>query len=85
MPVLEQDKTMYEMSTSWSRSLVPFHSLSFTLSLTQASLPQQTSPDLNAREGHKSHNPLLQHAVTIEKCLQFLTTCIFRRYNEGLI
>ena len=50
MSVLEQDMTMYEMSPSWSRSLVPFHSLSFTHSLTQASLPQQTSPDLNARD-----------------------------------
>ena len=48
MPVLEQDMTMYEMSPLWSHSLVLFYSLSFTHSLTQASLPQQTSPDLNA-------------------------------------
>ena len=49
MPVLEQDMTMYEMSTSWS------HSLSFSLihSLTQAS----TTADIARSQckGHKSH------------------------------
>ena len=34
VPVLEQDITMYEMSPSWSRSLVPFRSLSFNHSFT---------------------------------------------------
>ena len=34
MHVLEQDMKMYEMRPSWSSSLVPFHSLSFTHSLT---------------------------------------------------
>ena len=35
VPVLEQDITMYEMSPSWPRSLVPFHSHSLTPPLTK--------------------------------------------------
>ena len=51
MPVLEQVMTMYEHFMG-IRSLVPFYSLSFSVSLTHASLQQHnsTSPDLNARD-----------------------------------
>ena len=62
MPVLEQDMTMYEMIPSWSRSLVPFHSLSFTHSGFSTIARTQC-------KGQKSHNP---HAVTIDKSLRFL-------------
>ena len=54
MPVLDEDMKMYEMSPSWSRSLLPFYSLSFIYSLTHTGFSTKVDIDRSQCKGHKS-------------------------------
>ena len=55
MPVLKQAMAVYEMTLSWSHSLVPFHSLSFTYSLTHTGFSTTVDITRSQCKGFKSH------------------------------